>query len=175
MDTLPLFAPVVERWAIIPTTDGHYEASDAGRVRRAAPGPRTRVGAILQPCFTNDGHLQVSLNHSGRRYTRQVHTLVMLAFAGEMPAGDMTVNHINGVKTDNRLENLEYVTRAENIRHAFKNGLNRPIALKLTPEKVSHIRSMLGSLPNVRIARMFGVSDKMIAKIRDGKVWKYVA
>lgn len=70
----------------------------------------------------SNGYKSVTLRHDGKTYRCLVHRLVMGAYVG---ASDLQVNHINGDKLDNRLENLEYVTPSENVRHAFKTGLNK--------------------------------------------------
>lgn len=84
-----------------------------------------------------NGYRYINLSRDGVRYTRSVHRLVVATFLGE---SDKHVNHINGDKTDNRLENLEYVTASENVQHAHDTGLirhsRRPV--QVTKDGVGH-------------------------------------
>lgn len=68
------------------------------------------------------GYSRVSLMVNRKRKTFYVHRLVAIAFIPN-PKGKREVNHINGIKADNRLENLEWCTSLENLQHAFVNGL----------------------------------------------------
>lgn len=112
----------MEQWRDVPGFEGRYQVSDMGRVRsldrfvrvvppRGAETVRPVRGRILRPGPSNSGHLSVVL---GRGNTRAVHQLVMLAFIGPPPAGH-EVLHRNHQPADNRLANLKYGTRSENI------------------------------------------------------------
>ncbi len=102
-------SPLNELWKDIPGYP-QYEASTSGHIRSK------RTGRILSASPNNKGYLltTLSLNQAPRRAL--VHRLVMLAFVG--PSA-LQVNHKNGRKTDNRLDNLEYVAAATNVRHAM--------------------------------------------------------
>ena len=115
---------MTEQWRPVVGTTG-YEVSDQGRVRsldRYIDHPvthRVRLpGRVLKAALQNGGHLKVGL---GRGRVDQVHRLVLAAFVGPCPEG-MEVRHLNGDPTDNRLENLTYGTRAENIADAVRHG-----------------------------------------------------
>ena len=86
-----------------------YEISNKGRLRRAAPGPHTRVGLIRKLKPNRFGYHRPTLWVNGEPYNRSVHALVLEAFVGPRPEG-YQINHKNGVKTDNRVTNLEYMT-----------------------------------------------------------------
>jgi hypothetical protein len=122
-----------ERWLPIPGWEDIYEVSDLGRIKRVAAHRTTRwpVGRITKGAATRQGYVSAVLTFRGRQWSTYAHRLVMAAFAGPCPPGQQ-VNHINGVKTDNRLENLEYVTPSENTRHAVRLGL------KVTPVGDTH-------------------------------------
>lgn len=120
-----------EQWKPIPDWEGLYEVSDQGRVRsldREVAGrnrygeiTRTLRGRVLKAPPNSDGYLMVSLCRDGSPVSRKVHVLVAVAFLGERPEG-MDVCHNNGNPADNRLLNLRYDTRAENITDAVRHG-----------------------------------------------------
>ena len=101
-----------------------YEVSNQGRVRNA------HTGRVLRPRKHNWGYLRVALYYKGLCKERFVHNLVATAFVEGWREG-LQVNHKNGVKTDNRAENLEWVTSSENHQHAHDVLLLdvKPVAL----------------------------------------------
>lgn len=106
-----------EQWRPIPSLPD-YEVSDQGRVltRKGAPRIRKASANVV------NGYLYVTLRGpSGERITRHVHRLVLLAFVGPKP-DDMESRHLNGNRTDNRLVNLAYGTRSENMRDKARHG-----------------------------------------------------
>lgn len=116
----------MENWKAIPGFEGRYEVSDCGRVRSVPHAVSIRHGAerttqehILKPQQARNGYLLVSL---GRRHKHMlIHRLVALAFVPN-PEGLDEVNHKNLNKTDNRVSNLEWVSKHENMDHAHKTG-----------------------------------------------------
>ena len=101
------------------------------------------------------------------------HRWIWEAANGPIPS-DKEINHINGIKTDNRIENLEAVTHSENCLHKYRIGLARADGenngrAKLTAVDVSEILAL--SLPTRQIASMFGVSRRTIRDIKTGKNW----
>ncbi len=102
-----------------------YEVSSHGRVRRSAPGRRTYVGKQMSLVVSTIGYHVVGPTVNGKNKHAYVHDMVCAAFIGPKPDG-CDVNHIDGVKTNNRVSNLEYVTHRENMRHAARTGLMRP-------------------------------------------------
>ena len=118
-----------ELWKPISGYEGIYEVSSLGRVRSLDRvvvdyrGIEKSVGGkILKPGVTNKGYYIVSLNSVDKRHTLTVHRLVANAFVPNLD-NKPQVNHINGIKTDNRICNLEWLTNEENMKHAINNGL----------------------------------------------------
>ena len=103
----------IERWRPVAGGEG-YEVSDFGRVKSL----RWTPPRILKPGPSNYGHLSVVL---GPRNTRMVHQLVLIAFVGPRPP-KMEVRHLDGNPANNRLENLCWGTRSDNIRDAIRHG-----------------------------------------------------
>lgn len=76
----------------------------------------------LKGDYDKDGYHHVLMNINGKRVYRRVHKLIALAFLGDLPTPKHQVNHKNGIRTDNRPQNLEYVTSRENTLHGFRSN-----------------------------------------------------
>lgn len=114
-----------EEWRDIPGYEGRYQVSDMGRVKSLARVvDRGRWGEVdvpervIKPVRINTGYLSVHLYLTGKYKTLLLHRLVADTFLPN-PDGLPEVNHLNGVRTDNRVENLEWCTREENLRHCY--------------------------------------------------------
>lgn len=146
-----------------------YEVSNSGLILHIWSG------APIPTCKTNNGYLKTNLILNGARYSQLVHRIVMREFVGD---SKLQVNHIDGNKENNCLENLEYATQSENIRHGFEIGLynrkgeNNPAA-KLKKEQVGMIRDLTanGKISQRKIALLFGISQSSVSKITNGKKW----
>lgn len=130
----------------------------------------------LSPFLSKNGYLVVSTLKNGKRPKVFVHRLVAMCFVhGYKP--HLTVNHINGIKTDNRPENLEWVTLSQNSKHEWETGLvnlrgeNQPTH-KLTQRQVLHIRKALRlGIPANSLSIIANVSPSTIYLIEKGKRW----
>lgn len=115
-----------ERWMPIPGYEDLYLVSSQGRVRsktRIYPSGWKRNPRIMRQRRMWAGYMHVQLKGSaGKRKTFRVHRLVALAFLGGPPAPGMEVRHLNGVRDDNRLENLAWGTRSENSQDSIRHG-----------------------------------------------------
>lgn len=116
-----------EIWKPVWKYEGLYEVSSLGRVRSLKRF--TTSGKVLK-IYTSkhNGYCYVSLSKDNKRTTKRVHKLVIEAFNFKGIVGydkNNTVNHINGDKTDNRIDNLEWVSQSVNQKHAFRKGLQK--------------------------------------------------
>lgn len=161
-----------ERWLPISGFEGFYEVSSRGRVKRVNTTSGTHKGRILACSVSRGtGYPRVILCADKKRKHVNVHSIVARAFIPN-PYRKPQVNHINGIKTDNRVENLEWVTAAENSRHSFALGLSVPHPVKLTAEQVRDMRHLLANGESaLSVAKRFGVSDVWVRRIRRGDVW----
>ena len=110
-----------EVWKDIDGFDS-YQVSDQGRVRNK------KTGKIKSTSYDNDGYVKTSLisfEHGKKTCRKSVHRLVAEAFLDGKHDG-LQVNHKNGIKNDNRVSNLEWVTGSENVKHAYSTGLRKP-------------------------------------------------
>lgn len=121
----------MEVWKSIPDYEGLYEVSSLGNVRSLDRMVSTKIrhsekriarGRVLKQALKKTGYYCVDLCNDGKVKTVQVHRLVALAFI-ENPMNLRCVNHISGIKTDNRLINLEWLSVKDNWKHAEKMGL----------------------------------------------------
>lgn len=140
----------------------------------------------LNPSTSKDGYPQTMLQRDDGKYcTKKVHWFIALAFLGERGQG-LEVNHKNGIKTDNRISNLEYVTRSENVKHAYENGLAKRFHgssnhfSKLTEKDVLEIRAHVKNSPTrhygrKELAKKYGISEGHLKKIVNSKdVWNHI-
>lgn len=105
-----------EEWRDIPNYEGFYQVSNLGRVK-SFYGLKEK---ILKPGIPNNGYYQVELCKNSIRKFYMVHRLVWEAFNGQIPEG-LQVNHINEIKSDNRLSNLNLMTAKENCNWGSRN------------------------------------------------------
>jgi len=169
---------MIEEWRDVVEYEGIYEVSNLGRVRRVKSGCGTRIGRIAKGSASR-GYMQVNLSKNMIQRRHSIHRLVATAFLGQCPDGK-EVNHKDGIKKHNAVLNLEYVTRSENIVHAFRNGLNvaahgeRQWKSKLTEDNVREVRRLLRKESQRSIARLFNVDQSTICSIATGGSWGWL-
>lgn len=169
---------------------------DAGRLLVTKDGVITnpKTGNKLGNYKDPKRYSVIGYSENKKIYHMLAHRLVWLVFIG--PTGSLVINHKNGIKNDNRLENLELVTDAENSQHAYRTGLNvctefskessrkrmienNPVPTKtdLTEDDIREIRKL--STPYVRgcdkrLARKYNCSRESISKIRRRNIYIWV-
>lgn len=159
-------------WRVIPSLEGRYEASDHGDIRHVTNhkprrARRNRYGYLQMNFSLNDG--------TGKTKTILVHKLIAETFI-ENPNNLPYINHIDGDKTNNHVDNLEWCTASENSRHAYDTGLaankkgsQSPLA-KFTNEQVKEIRILCSKgASETSLAILLGVAQSTIGKIVRGE------
>lgn len=166
-----------EVWKVIPKYEGSYEVSNQGRVRsldryveRSSNGRRLFKGQILKLGKDFGGYSIVGLYINGNKTTYSVHVLVLLSFKGGPPQGK-EVGHRNGMKADNKLINLRYITRIENCHDNIKHGTS---SAKLTEEDVKEIRGYKNQLSRKVLAKEYGVNQGTISNVLLRRTWKHI-
>ena len=137
-------------------------------------------GMLKSQHHSAKGYLRASLvNPEGKKHDEGVHRFVALAFIPN-PKNLPQVNHKNGIKDDNRVENLEWVTSSENHLHAYRelgkkswaSGKHYTKGARLTPTQVQIIRET--TVPCSELAMLFGVNPTTVFNVRKRRTYKYL-
>lgn len=178
---------MIEVWKDIEGYEGSYQISNKGRVKslkRIVERKNGRKLDIKEKIIDhgNDayGYPLIILTKNNVKKTKKVHRLVAIAFI-DNPENKLCVNHIDGVKTNNEVYNLEWVTRKENSQHAKDIGLKNDKgesnpSSKLTELEVIEIRrlSKTSNLLQREIAIKFGVTRSTVSHILNRKTWQHI-
>lgn len=172
-----------EQWKPVINFEENYSVSSLGKVRRETLtrgfGSMAAIGRVMQQKKCTNGYRTVSLYpRSGKQKQLLVHRLVALAFVPN-PENKPQVNHKNGIKHDNRIENLEWMTCSDNLKHAYESGLARgksgesnPMA-KLNRDTAEAVRALHGLGWNKsKIARALRIDTSRVLKIVRNEIWK---
>lgn len=165
-----------ETWLPVQGYEGLYSVSDRGNVMSMN---YANTGMLkLLTLGKRGNYLKVDLYRDRVKKTFAVHQLVAVAFMG--PSNGLQVNHISGIGSDNRAENLEYCTGSQNMKHAFATGLQsnkgqNHSRTKFTDEDVLNIRSRYAhGEKQSDLAKEFGVYGSAISRIVTGKRWPHL-
>lgn len=168
-------------WALIGGSSNH-RITVYGKIQ-------TRIGrgGLLLPDWADmktytdrSGYEHGGIRVNNRKEHVKPHRLIAMYFIfnpEELPV----VNHKNGIKTDNRIENLEWCTALQNSQHAILNGLkaingSKCKQAKLSEGEVKDIKYLINlGIKEKEIARKYGVQRAAISKIKHGRSWKHVA
>jgi len=137
---------------------------------------KKRLYKQLNPMKMNNDYLAVDLGLNGVIKRHLVHRLVAFAYLPN-PEIKPQVNHINGIKTDNNFNNLEWVTPSENQKHSISAGLRsakgeKNSQSKLTEKQVLDIRK--DNRVNLKIAEYYNISTATISDIKSNRTWKHI-
>jgi hypothetical protein len=172
---------VTEVWRPVVGHEGKFEVSNLGRVKALAWELRHWCGRnIPQP-----ERIVTQTKHTGgyrfvalRGKKQYVHRLVMAAFVGPPPENAKDVNHIDGDKTNNRLDNLEYCDRLHNVRHAIATGLQdnggegNGMSKYRAGQIVTAYQMVKCGATQSQAAKATGVSESTVQMVVTGRRWK---
>lgn len=163
-----------EEWRRIPNFS-NYEVSSEGRLK-TFNWKGSGLERIIKPSKTKDGYLKTMLKaDSGKYHSWVVHKWVAMAFIGDRP-DKFEINHLNGIKDDNSVSNLEYCSKKDNMLHAYK-VCNKPRMkgeingmAKLSNKDVAEIREYVSNCTKryygrKALAEKYGVSECTIKEI----------
>lgn len=176
-----------EIWKNIPNSN--YAISNLGRLKCLS---YIRLHNINKTYYTTKEHLIKPSNNNSKKYWRKqiayldgkkvnesIHRLVALAFVPN-PENKPQVNHIDGDKNNNKWTNLEWATNQENNEHKFKILKVFPKipiknkSRKLTEEQVKQIPTLLKTMNQKEIAKLFNVGHTTIVEITRGRSWRHL-
>lgn len=164
---------MTEEWRVIAWTGGRYEVSSLGRVRRTRRSGRWPPGRVLKSRRKNGYHEYALIVAGGRRCYRLAHILVLEAFVGPRFKG-CEGSHVNGDRSDNRVENLLWETRLENNRRKHEHGTmcrgESHGRCKVRDDCVAEIRALwaTGAYTQRELWTRFGVSRTQLQRFIRG-------
>lgn len=168
----------VEFWKAVPDYEG-YEASTLGRIRswRHSSGSRLRNPRVLKPNLNSRGYPSIRL-YIGNKVSvyRTTHRVIMRTFCPSGESDVPQINHIDGVKSNSRLDNLEWCSHGENIRHAFSIslipvGVNHCNAHHSQAECEAARAEILKGRRLSSVGKELGFSYPILRAIKDGTHW----
>lgn len=180
----------IVEWRPVKNYEGIYEINNLGVVKSLSrkkycghknSKPQLTKEKYLKNKIDRLGYVRVKLSKDGKSSLKYVHRILALSFI-DNPKNKKEINHIDGNKQNNNLNNLEWTTRSKNMKHAFELGLHKAKKgeennkAKLTKNEVKEIRRLYkkGEYTQTRLGEMFDVSSANINEIVNNKTWKEV-
>lgn len=168
-----------EVWKDIPGYEKFYQASNTGKVRSIDRiiNNRKYVGVVLKPVVNEWGYKIIVLTKLGKKKNTRVHRVIAKTFI-KNTNNKPCVNHKDGDKTNNHVDNLEWCTHKENSKHAVKTNLiltgEDSKSSKLTKKQVLEIRRLYknGEMSVVEISKKYNVFHNTISSIVNRRTWK---
>ena len=159
----------MEIWKDAVGFEGYYEVSNQGNVRRIGRNK------LLAKTRDKDGYIVHCFSVNNKRYNVMAHKLVIEAFTGPCPIGQVT-RHRDGSRNNNNITNLHYGTPAENSADMVQQGTQTKGSAshlaKLTEQDVLAIRT--SSLSQIELAEFYGVSQGNISQILSRTTWRHI-
>lgn len=178
----------INMWSEIRGYDGFYEVSGKGKVRswrlrNGRSSNKTESPRLLKSFLDKDGYRKYGLSKDGKTKQYRACRLVAIAFIPN-PENKPQVNHIDGVKDNDSVENLEWSTAKENVNHSIDTGLRTHDHMmgaenhmsKLSTDDILDIKNAyrLGCFTHQEISDAYNVSRQHISSIISGKKWSYL-
>lgn len=177
-----------EKWKDIPSYEGHYQVSNLGRIKSLEKViinvngiKHKRKSRILKPYKDSKGYLCVDLRLDNKRFNARVHRMVGICFI-KNPNKYPQINHINGIKTDNNVQNLEWCTNKQNCIHAHQNNLTNPARGVNHGSRVLEEHEVIEIFKEYHengtyqylIAKKYGISQGQVHNIVSKKHWGHL-
>jgi hypothetical protein len=178
-----------ESWVPVLGWEGYYEVSNFGRVRsvdrlfvNSLGRVSKRKGVVLRYCTSNTGgYCMVRLRRVGFSQQKKIHSLVLISFVGP-PGEGQECRHLDGVRTNNRLDNLSWGTRLQNRHDRMRHGTNHGAkgssnrGAILTEDQVREIRRRHTRRygEHITLAAEYGVSACTIQEIMNRRTWTHL-
>jgi len=164
-----------EIWKDIAGYEGLYQVSNLGRIKSLPRNGTINLERFIKP-RVDSGYERVWLSKNNKTKPLKISRLVAMAFISNT-YNKPEVNHIDGNKLNNCVVNLEWVTKSENIKHAFYSGLAKPTKeqkhAKANFVIATQVRMLCKQgIKQIEIARIFGLSRTIVSNIKLNKSWK---
>lgn len=142
-----------------------YFVSNQGRIKTVRKNKRTGVvrESLVVGGVNEKGYRYVTMYWAGRKTTVKVHRLVMIAFVGQPTHGKTEVNHKNGVKLDNRLENLEWSSHKQNMRHY--NRMKRDAVGRVSRNDLLLLKELLVKYDPVMMSVRYSIPSPLVLRL----------
>lgn len=169
-------------WKELPESNGTVFVSNDGAIKTERVFTKLARSKVLKQSIDKKGYCRVGVWIDGKIKTLKAHRVVATTFIPN-PENKPQINHKNGIKTDNRVENLEWCTNKENSHHAVKMGLFKPSLVrgeqhghtKTTNEQILEIVKKVKSGAMLKdVANEYGLSRTTLTDIIKGKVWSHI-